>query len=153
MIRFIFTGKTKHKEIEALNQEYLQRLTKFTKYEVIEIKDEKVSKNCDEKRLKGIEADKILANIKEDEYIIALDETGKHYSSIDFAKFIEKQEIEHNIVLITGGSLGLSDKIKKRANLVLSFSKMTFGHRMIRFMLIEQIYRAYCINNGINYHK
>ncbi len=145
MIKIIFTGKTKNKPLETLTEEYLKRLKRFTKIEILEIKDEKITKN---KNIKDIEADRIIPKLKG--YTIALDEKGKQFTSIEFAKFIQKKEL-NNLTFIVGGALGLSDKIKP--DLTLSFSKMTFNHKMIRPFLLEQIYRAYCINKGIDYHK
>lgn len=147
MIKIICLGKLKDKySIEASN-EFIKRLSKYTKLDIIELKDEKIGKNDTD--IKEKEADKILQHLKDYEFIVALDETGQQKSSQEFATFIKNKKI----TFIIGGALGLHQKIRDRANTTLTFSKMTFTHQMIRVFLLEQIYRAHKILNNENYHK
>jgi len=98
---------------------------------------------------------KILENIPavKQPYVIVLDENGTTMDSLRLADQIKQKEIEQNIIFIIGGTYGLSDEVKKKASLRLSFSHMTFTHEMIRLFLVEQIYRAMTINKGMPYHK
>ena len=125
MIRIICVGKIKEKYFVSAIKEYMKRLSRYTKIDVVEIPDESNA----EKAVK-IEGDKILDKIKKDEYVIAMDIGGNMISSLD-----------------------LSGEVKKRSNYQLSFSKMTFPHQLFRVILLEQIYRAYKINNNETYHK
>ena len=105
--------------------------------------------------VQAIDGDKILAQIKDTAYVITLDLGGKMVTSEAFAQMISNCGIQGNshLVFVIGGSLGLADKVLKRANGSLSFSKMTFPHQLFRVMLLEQIYRGYRIINGEPYHK
>ena len=149
MIKIICVGKIKEKYFILAINEYLKRLSKYVKIDIVEIKDEARA----EVALK-IEGEKILSKIKDDEYVIALDIAGEKISSIDFAKKIDKVFNNNSkLTFVIGGSYGLSQEVKKRSNYLLSFSKMTFPHQLFRVILLEQIYRAYKINNNESYHK
>lgn len=153
-ITIIQIGKTAGKPLKELENEYLKRLSKYIKPEITVIKDSVEAKSESEKEiLKEKEAASIIAKIPKNHFIVALDETGSHFSSLKFADFIQsKKDHSQNICFIIGGVYGLSDHIRKRADLILSFSKMTFTHEMIRTLLLEQIYRAFTIINGKKYH-
>ena len=149
MIKIICVGKIKEKFLTAAINEYLKRLSKYTKVEIIQIQDE----SNVEKALK-IEGEKILNKIKDDEYVIALDIDGDSISSLEFAKKIDNVFNNYSkLTFVIGGSYGLSTTVKQRSNYLLSFSKLTFPHQMFRLILLEQIYRAYKINNNESYHK
>ena len=149
MIKIICVGKIKKRYFTSAISEYFKRISRYTKIKVIEIPDEA---NV-EKALK-IEGEKIIKKIKDDEYVIGLDIEGKELSSLEFAKKINNIfNSNSNITFVIGGSYGLSTDVKKRSNYLLSFSKMTFPHQMFRVILLEQIYRAYKINNNESYHK
>ncbi len=149
MIKIICVGKLKEKYFTLAIQEYLKRLSRYSKVEIIEISDEANA----EKALK-VEGDKILSKIKDDEYVIALDINGEMLSSMDFAKKMDKLFTTNSkLTFIIGGSYGLSLEVKKRSDYLLSFSKMTFPHQLFRVILLEQIYRAYKIINNEVYHK
>ena len=149
MIKIICVGKIKEKYFTLAVNEYLKRLSKYTKLEILEIPDEANA----EKALK-IEDEKILSKIKDDEYVIALDIGGERLSSLEFAKKIDKVfNSNSHLTFVIGGSYGMSQEVKKRSNYLLSFSKMTFPHQLFRIILLEQIYRAYKINNNESYHK
>ena len=150
MIKIITVGKIKEKYlIDAIN-EYLKRLSKYTKINLIEVPDE----NFDITKTLETEKKSILKYVSEKDYIITMEIEGKELSSIEFAKKIDEIQINNsNICFIIGGSYGLSDEIKKMSNFKLSFSKMTFPHQLFRLILLEQIYRTYKINNNESYHK
>lgn len=149
MIKIVCVGKIKEKYFTSAISEYVKRLSKYTKIEIVQVPDEA---NV-EKALK-VEGTKILSKIRDDEYVIALDIDGKSISSLEFAKKIDTIFTNYSkITFIIGGSYGLSQEVKKRSNYLLSFSKMTFPHQMFRVILLEQIYRAYKINNNESYHK
>ena len=148
MIKIICSGKIKEKYLNDAIEEYKKRLSKYTKLEIIEIKDEN-----SEKALK-IEAENIKKNIKPNDYIITLEIEGNELSSNQFAKQIDKTlSINPNITFIIGSSKGLDDTIKEISNYKLSFSKLTFPHQLFRVILLEQIYRAFKILNNETYHK
>ncbi len=153
-ITIIQIGKTANNPLKELENEYLKRLSKYIKPEIIVIKDSGEAKSESEKLiLKEKEADSIITKIPKDHYIVALDETGTQYSSVKFADFIEtKKDHSTNICFITGGVYGLSDRVRQKADSIVSFSKMTFTHEMIRALLLEQIYRAFTIIGGKKYH-
>lgn len=150
MIKIITVGKIKEKYLTDAINEYLKRLSKYAKINLIEVPDE----NFDITKTLETEKKSILKYVSEKDYIITMEIEGKELSSIEFAKKIDEIQINNsNICFIIGGSYGLSDEIKKMSNFKLSFSKMTFPHQLFRLILLEQIYRAYKINNNESYHK
>lgn len=150
MIKIITVGKIKEKYLTDAINEYLKRLNKYTKINLIEVPDE----NFDINKTLETEKKSILKYVSEKDYIITMEIEGKELSSIEFAKKIDEIQISNsNICFIIGGSYGISDEIKKMSNFKLSFSKMTFPHQLFRLILLEQIYRAYKINNNESYHK
>lgn len=150
MIKIITVGKIKEKYLTDEINEYLKRLSKYTKINLIEVPDE----NFDITKTLETEKKSILKYVSEKDYIITMEIEGKELSSIEFAKKIDEIQISNsNICFIIGGSYGLSDEIKNMSNFKLSFSKMTFPHQLFRLILLEQIYRAYKINNNESYHK
>ena len=150
MIKIICVGKIKEQYLKDAIEEYLKRISKYTKLEIIELPDF----NYDIKKTLETEKDYILKNIKDNEYNILLDIEGNNYNSIEFAKTIDKIRNNYsNINFIIGGSFGVHDEIKKIVNERISFSKLTFPHQLFRVMLLEQIYRSYKILNNETYHK
>ena len=151
MIKIICVGQLKETYLKEAQKEYEKRLSKYTKLELIELKD--LSYN-DENKVLVEEGQSILKNINDKDYVITLEIDGKELSSEDFAsKLDDTLSINSNIIFVIGGSLGLSDEVKERSNFQLSFSKMTFPHQLFRINLLEQIYRAFKINNNESYHK
>jgi 23S rRNA (pseudouridine1915-N3)-methyltransferase len=151
MIKIITVGNLKEKYLKDAIAEYEKRIKKFTNIELIEVKDEGL---VEEQKAMKLEAEKINKYINEKDYIITLEIEGKEMSSPDFAKKLDSIFLSYsNITFIIGGSYGLSNEIKSKSNLALSFSKMTFPHQLFRVLLLEQIYRAYKINNNESYHK
>jgi len=151
-IRIICPGKTKQKFIEEGIAEYTKRLSSFCKLEIIETADVKLSSSNNIEIVKQKEAEIIGKYLKNDNFIIGLDEHGKLFTSVDFAGFIDNLRGSRNIDFLIGGVYGLADELRQKADLLLSFSKMTFTHRMIRMLLVEQLYRSFCILNGKKYH-
>lgn len=157
-IKIIGVGKLKEKYLVQAMQEYLKRLQAYAKVEVIELADEKAPENLSETQMMQIkdkEGERILAKIKDQEYVIALAIEGKNPSSEAFAQKIENLGIQgkSQLVFVIGGSLGLSPAVIKRSNAQISFGKMTFPHQLMRVMLTEQIYRAFRIIHNQPYHK
>lgn len=151
MIKIITVGFIKEKYLQEAIVEYKKRISKYTNLGIIEVKDEGL---VEEKKALELEATKIEKHLGDREYIITMEIDGNEYSSPEFAEKIRKTLIENsNITFIIGGSYGLADSIKNRANLHLSFSKLTFPHQLFRVILLEQIYRVYKINNNESYHK
>ncbi len=151
MIKIICLGKIKEKYFNDAIEEYKKRLSKYTNIEIIELEDEKTT---DKEVALRKEKERIEKYINPKDYIISLAIEGKELSSTEFASKIDNIFISNsNITFIIGGSLGISEEIKNKSNMLLSFSKMTFPHQMFRVILLEQIYRAYKINNNEEYHK
>ena len=151
MIKIITVGQLKEKYLKEAVEEYKKRISKYTNIEIIEIKDEGL---VEEKKAIELEGEKINKYVDNKDYIITLEIEGKQMTSVEFSKKLERIQIENsNIVFIIGGSYGLSNTIKERSNLKLSFSKMTFPHQLFRAILLEQIYRSYKIMNNERYHK
>lgn len=151
MIKLIVVGQLKEKYLKEAVEEYMKRIKKYTNIEIIEVKYEGL---IEENKAIKLEAEKINKHISNKDYLVTLEIEGNEYTSIEFAKKIDNILIENsNIIFIIGGSYGLSSDIKQKANLHLSFSKMTFPHQLFRVLLLEQIYRAYKINNNESYHK
>ena len=150
MIKIITVGKIKEKHLNDGINEYLKRLSKYTKIDLIEVPDYDFDIN---KTLEK-EKDNILKYVSNRDYVITLEIEGNMISSTEFASKLNDIFIHNSdICFIIGGSYGLHDEIKNMSNYKLSFSKMTFTHQMFRMILLEQIYRAYKINNNESYHK
>lgn len=144
MIKIICIGKLKESYLKEGINDYLNRINKYHKIELIELPDSNIS---NEKEL-------ILKKINPKDYIITLDIEGKNISSVELANKLDKIFITNpNITFIIGGSEGLHQEIKNLSNYRLSFSKMTFPHGLFRLILLEQIYRSFKILNNESYHK
>ena len=154
-IKIIALGKIKEKFLKDGIDEFLKRLTPYTSIEIleltpVEIKDENLTQKALEQ-----EAEKILANIKPNSYVITLEILGKQLSSEDFAQKINEITISgiSELVFVIGSSCGIANSVSQRADFKLSFSKMTFLHQFARLILLEQIYRAFKILKNETYHK
>lgn len=157
-IKIITVGKLKEKYLVQGIAEYTKRLSKYAKIDLIEVPDEKAPENLSQAEMiqvKEKEGERILAKIKEQEFVFVLAINGKQLSSEDFAKQIDNLGIQgkSQITFVIGGSLGLSEAVMKRSNEQLSFGKMTYPHQLMKLILVEQIYRAYRIIRGEPYHK
>ena len=151
MIKIITVGSIKEKYLKDALDEYTKRIKKYTNLEIIEVKDEGL---VEPTKSLILEEEKILKHINDKDYIITLEIEGKELTSEEFAEKLDKITLESStITFIIGGSYGLSQNIKDKAKFHLSFSKMTFPHQLFRVLLLEQIYRAFKINNNESYHK
>lgn len=152
-IKIICLGKTKQKFIEDGIKEYQKRLSKYIKLEWLILPDIKLTSCNTIEIVKELEAEIIEKKLPESSFIIVLDENGKEFSSEEIAKFLDDKLITgRNIVFVIGGVYGLSNRILKRANIILSFSRFTFTHQMIRLLLVEQLYRSFTIIKNKKYH-
>ncbi len=156
-ITVIGVGKIKEKYFTAAIEEYAKRLSRFVKLNIIEVADEKIPENASEKENEAVkekEGIRILSKIPQSSFVVTLCIEGEELSSEKFAKKIAGTSMTaSSITFIIGGSLGLSDTVKAASDLRLSFGKMTLPHQLMRVVLLEQIYRAFKINNNETYHK
>lgn len=156
-INIICVGKIKEIYLKEAIAEYSKRLSKYCKLNIVEVPDEQIPYNLNNKlseNVKITEGKKILSHLKNC-YVIALDLKGKQYSSEEFSSKIKNISLNYNgnISFIIGGSLGLSSEVLNHSDELICFSKMTFPHQLIRVFLLEQIYRAFKILNNETYHK
>ncbi|OOB80260.1 MAG: 23S rRNA (pseudouridine(1915)-N(3))-methyltransferase RlmH [Epulopiscium sp. Nuni2H_MBin003] len=152
-VDILCVGKLKEKYLQEAVTEYSKRLKGYCKFSIIEVADEKINNNnLEVKQKEGV---RILNKIADRAYVIVLILEGEMFTSNEFSAYIEKVAIRgfSHIVFVIGGSVGLSDEVVNRADMAISFSKMTFPHQLFRIMLIEQVYRAFKINNNETYHK
>lgn len=157
-IKIICVGKLKEKYLQEGIKEYLKRLGAYAKVEIIEVPDEKTLEGASmalEEQIKAKEAEAIRKHIKQDTTLTALAIEGKQLGSEELAEKMARWSLEgkSHLTLVIGGSLGLDKNLLQDAELLLSFSKMTFPHQLMRLILLEQLYRAYKINRGEPYHK
>lgn len=156
-INIIAVGKIKEKYFTAAINEYSKRLSRFVKLNVTEVADEKIPDRASDKEIEQIkekEGGKILAKIPQGSYVITLCIEGEELSSEELAEKVAAVSMTNSsVTFIIGGSLGLSDKAKSASQLRLSFGRMTLPHQLMRVVLLEQIYRAFKINNNESYHK
>lgn len=145
MIKIICLGKLKENYLKEMVLDYTKRIRKYHKIEIIELKDEEGI---------DVEAKNILKHIDAKDYVITLEIKGKNLDSLEFAEVMRNTFIRYStIVFVIGSSMGLGKEVSLRSNLKLSFSALTFPHGLFRGVLLEQIYRAFKINNNENYHK
>lgn len=157
-IKILSVGKIKERYLTAGIAEYAKRLSRYCKLTFCQVADEKTPDKASEAlnlQIKEIEGDRLMKHIREQDYVIALAIDGEMLDSVELSRKIDSLGISGNssIAFVIGGSLGLSDKILKRADYKLSFSRMTFPHQLMQMILLEQIYRAYRIINHEPYHK
>ena len=156
-INIVCIGKIKETFFKDAISEYSKRLSRYCKLEITELPDEKIPNTPSAKTIEEIkekECNNILSHIKKDSYIISLDLSGTQFSSEALSKELENLSIYNShITFIIGGSLGLTKDVLSKSDKILSFSKMTFPHQLIRIFLLEQIYRNFKIQNNETYHK
>lgn len=156
-IKLVVVGKLKEKFHKDEINEYLKRLSRYSKVNIIEVEEEKIKDNSSLKENEIIltkEGNNVLKQIKENEYVFLLDLHGKEISSEEFALKMNSLSLDYStITFVIGGSLGVSENLRKRSNFKLKLSPMTFTHQMTRIIILEQIYRAFKINNNEVYHK
>ena len=150
MIKIICIGKIKENYLKEAILEYKKRISKYTNIDIIELDDY----NYDIKKTLLTEYNSIIKVMNNSDYNILLDINGVELDSLSFAKKInDTLTINSNITFIIGGSYGVLDELRNKVDYRLSFSKMTFPHQLFRVLLLEQLYRAYKINNHEEYHK
>lgn len=157
-IKIISVGKLKEKYLVMGIDEYLKRLKAYAKVEVIEVQDEKTPDKAslaEEEIIRAKEAERIERHIKDTTFLIPLAIEGKNISSEELANKFSDLALQgkSDVTFLIGGSLGLHQRLIKRGDFLLSFSKMTFPHQLMRLILLEQVYRAYKIIKGEPYHK
>ncbi|WP_251938648.1 23S rRNA (pseudouridine(1915)-N(3))-methyltransferase RlmH [Streptococcus sp. Marseille-Q0941] len=157
-IKIVTVGKLKEKYLKDGIAEYSKRLSRFANLEMIELADEKTpdrASNSENQKILEIEGTRILSKIADRDFVIVLAIEGKTLSSEEFSKQLEQAPINgfSTLTFVIGGSLGLSPQVKKRANLSISFGRLTLPHQLMRLVLVEQIYRAFTIQQGSPYHK
>jgi 23S rRNA (pseudouridine1915-N3)-methyltransferase len=157
-ITILAVGKIKEKYFTAAIQEYAKRLSRYCKLEIVEVADEKTPDKASEREeelIREKEGKRLLKQIREDAYTIALVIESKQFTSEEFAEKINTLGItgKSHILFVIGGSIGLSQEVLDRVDEKISFSKMTFPHQLMRVVLLEQIYRGYRIISGEPYHK
>lgn len=157
-IRILSVGKIKETYLVDAIAEYTKRLGRYCKLSFIQVPDEKTPDKASQAlndQIKGTEGMRLLKQIREQDYVIALAIEGKTPDSVEFSKKIEQLGIsgESTLVFVIGGSLGLSKAVLKRADEKISFSRMTFPHQLMQVILLEQIYRAFRMMHNEPYHK
>lgn len=156
-INIITVGSLKSSFLEPGIEEFKKRLSRYCNLNIIELKDEAVPKNPstkDVEALQALEGERIVKNIPERSYVFALDVKGKPMTSTGFAKSLNNLQVRgySSFSFVIGGATGLSDFVLQQSDYRFSLSHMTFTHQMIRLILLEQIYRAFKINNNEPYH-
>lgn len=152
-MEIIQVGKTKGAELESLERHYQKLVSGFAKVEVRTVSEVKPSQTFGVERCKEEEGAAILKALSSDSFVIVLSEEGRQFSSVEFAvKLGGLLDQGRKVVFVIGGAFGLSEAVKARADLLLSLSPMTFTHQMVRVILWEQVYRAFCIIKGKEYH-
>jgi 23S rRNA (pseudouridine1915-N3)-methyltransferase len=157
-ITLIAVGKIKEKFYRDAVDEYSKRLSRYCKLDIIEVADEKTIEDAgDAENLKVLskEGERILSHIKDNTYVIVLAINGKMMDSVALSRRLDSLCVsgKGDITFVIGGSLGTDSKVNRRADMLLSFSPMTFPHQLMRVILLEQIYRAFRISNNEPYHK
>ncbi|HGL0086156.1 TPA: 23S rRNA (pseudouridine(1915)-N(3))-methyltransferase RlmH [Streptococcus pneumoniae] len=157
-IKVVTVGKLKEKYLKDGIAEYSKRISRFAKFEMIELSDEKTPDKASEsenQKILEIEGQRILSKIADRDFVIVLAIEGKTFFSEEFSKQLEETSIKgfSTLTFIIGGSLGLSSSVKNRANLSVSFGRLTLPHQLMRLVFVEQIYRAFTIQQGFPYHK
>ena len=157
-IKIVTVGKLKEKYLKDGIAEYTKRISRFAKLEMIELADEKTPDKASElenQKILETEGARILSKVGERDFVVVLAIEGKTLSSEEFSKQLEQASIKgySTLTFIIGGSLGLAPVVKNRANLSISFGRLTLPHQLMRLVLVEQIYRAFTIQQGSPYHK
>ena len=149
----ILVGKTVNKHFVAGIDDYAERITHYMPFEIVTIPELHNTKNLSEDQQKTAEGDLILRQIQPSDTVVLLDEHGKEFRSVDYARWLsQKQQTARRLVFVIGGPYGFSEAVYARANEKLSLSKMTFSHQMVRLIFTEQLYRACTIIKGEPYH-
>ena len=149
----ILVGKTVNKHFIAGIEDYSERISHYMPFEIVTIPELRNTKNLSEEQQKISEGDLILRQIQPSDTVVLLDEHGKEFRSIEYARWLQqKQQTARRLIFVIGGPYGFSDAVYSRANEKISLSKMTFSHQMVRLIFTEQLYRACTIIKGEPYH-
>jgi len=149
----ILVGKTINKHFVAGIEDYADRISHYMPFEIVTIPELRNTKNLSEDQQKTSEGELILRQIQPSDTVVLLDEHGKEFRSIEYARWLQqRQQTARRLVFVIGGPYGFSDAVYSRANEKISLSKMTFSHQMVRLIFTEQIYRACTIIKGEPYH-
>jgi len=153
-IKLIAVGKTDNKNLQQLIDAYIKRLKHYVGFEFLVIPDIKNTKNLRESQQKDTEGAVILKHLQPSDQLLLLDENGKSFTSVAFAKFLQKKMLSgcKQLVFVIGGPYGFSEAVYKRADGKISLSAMTFSHQMVRLFAVEQLYRAFTIIKNEPYH-
>ena len=157
-IRIVTVGKIKEKYLKDGIAEYAKRLSRYCRLSFHQVADEKTPDKASDalnRQIKDIEGERLMKQIRDQDYVIALAIDGKMLDSVELSQRLSRLGVEgkSSLTFVIGGSLGLSDQVLNRADFKLSFSKMTFPHQLMQMILLEQIYRSFRIQNGEPYHK
>lgn len=149
----ILVGKTVNKHFIVGIEDYSERISHYMPFEIVTIPELRNTKNLSEEQQKISEGDLILRQIQPSDTVVLLDEHGKEFRSIEYARWLQqKQQTARRLVFVIGGPYGFSDAVYSRSNEKISLSKMTFSHQMVRLIFTEQLYRACTIIKGEPYH-
>lgn len=153
-IGLILVGKTVNKHFVELIDDYAGRVKHYVGFDITVIPELKNTKNLSTDQQKQLEGELILKQLQGGDHVVLLDEHGKEFRSVEFSKWVEQkmQTVNKRLVFIIGGPYGFSPEVYARANEKISLSKMTFSHQMVRFIFVEQLYRAMTIMRGEPYH-
>ncbi len=153
-IELIVVGKTDSTEVEKIVQGYAKRVNHYCRFAITTLPDLRSTKSLAQKQQKEMEGAAIMKQIVESDYVVLLDERGEEYRSIDFAQWMQKRLNSgvKRVVFVVGGPYGFSAEVYQRANSLISLSRMTFSHQIIRAIFAEQIYRAFTILKNEPYH-
>lgn len=153
-IRLIFVGKTDAREVKNILEGYLKRLSRYIQCEVVEIPSVKNMRTLPPKEQKQREGVQILSHVSEQDTLILFDEKGKEYTSREFSGLIahQMQIVSKRLILVIGGPYGFSTEVYSRAQGLVSLSRMTFSHQIIRIFVLEQLYRCFTLLSGHPYH-
>ena len=153
-LTLIQVGKTVNKDFQQIINDYTSRVQHYCPFEVVTIPELKNTRALSKEQQKQAEGELILKQLQDSDYVVLLDEHGKEFRSIELAAWMEKRQhtVSHRMVFVIGGSYGFSKDVYNRKNEMISLSKLTFSHQMIRMIFTEQLYRAFTILKGEQYH-
>lgn len=152
-IELIAVGKNSDKNLMAAIDDYIGRLSHYTSFSFRVVEGPKSARSMSRDTLRQLEGERIMRQLSPSDTVVLLDERGAERRSVEFASWIEKkQAAARKLVFVIGGAFGFSDEVYKRADEMVSLSKMTFSHQMIRLIFVEQLYRAFTILKGESYH-
>lgn len=153
-IELVVVGKTDMKEVEALVAMYTKRLNHYVRFAITTLADVRNTKKLSEAEQKRLEGESILRLVSDSDYLMLLDERGAELRSVEFAEQLQRRMLAgtKRLVFVIGGPYGFSDGVYQRANAMLSLSRMTFSHQIVRAIFTEQLYRAFTILKNEPYH-